>query len=755
MLFRSASGYAQVPNLQRGMLPFFAYWPAPNDKNLGGGLALAVSNPPQKTHEDFGLVRFDFNVSAKDSLSANYLIDDGENDLPLPDPVFFQLTPQRSQMITLQQTHIFSPTVLNIATAGFLRGHSNQGRVPNPPLPASLSFIQGVTPGTITIGGTGSTRGAAAVTTTPGQNTSANARNSFTWADDVHLIRGKHSFSAGMWIQRIRANLFGSGAGTAGQVTYPDLLSFLQDRPTQFVGVSIQTLMGFRTTEAAWYVQDEIKLKPNLTFRMGLRDEMTSGWNEATGRCSNYIFDSNGVIRTDPLIGPSCLTQNNSLALWQPRVGLAWDPTGTGTWAVRAGFGIHNDLQDNLYRLGNNPPFNSRLSFTAPLLSIIPLPSGTPPPPACNAQLVAANRPCSIFNPSGVEPTMHTPTIQEWSLTVEREITKDLMVQLSYVGSQSYHMVLSMDANTAHPEVCANPAGCISGGIRPLNQTARVPQGTTYMPSTPGLRPNPYVANTSQTWWYSGNANYHGLGVSLVKRATRGLTFKTNYTFSKALDLNSATGNASGSNEPGTILNPFDLKLQKGVAAFSLRRQFNVNFRYELPFGRGQRWGSGASGVVDKLLGGWQWNGILTAQSGFPFTPLVGSNISGTGASENPDVPNRNPSFSGPVILSKIEQWFNPSAFLLPTAGTFGNVSRSSYTGPGLTTFDTSLFKKFPLNERWNLQFRTEVFNLFNHANFGSPNPVVFSGNSYSSSAGVITAAADSRQLQFALKLIF
>src|ERR1019366_3584166 len=129
--------------------------------------------------------------------------------------------------------------------------------------------------------------------------------------------------------------------------------------------------------------------------------------------------------RTDPLVGASCLTQNNAIALWQPRVGLAWDPTGTGSWAVRAGFGIYNDLQDNIgARLSADPPFAGSLSITAPILSYIPIIGGTPPPPNCNAQLLAANQPCSTYSPQGTEPTMHTPTVQEWSLTVEREITK-------------------------------------------------------------------------------------------------------------------------------------------------------------------------------------------------------------------------------------------------------------------------------------------------------------------------------------------
>jgi len=155
------------------------------------------------------------------------------------------------------------------------------------------------------------------------------------------------------------------------------------------------------------------------------------------------------------------------------------------------------------------------------------------------------------------------------------------------------------------------------------------------------------------------------------------------------------------------------------------------------------------------LIGGWQWNGILNAQGGFPLTPLIGSNNSGTGDTNVSDVPNWNPDFKGPVVLKDPNQWFDPHAFTLPTAGTFGNVSRGSITGPGLVNVDTSLFKRFKVNERLNVQLRVEVFNILNHTNLFYPNDIVFAGSNYSQTAGQITAAAPSRQLQLALKLLF
>jgi hypothetical protein len=639
-----------------------------------------------------------------------------------------------------------------------------------------LIFLPGTNPGAITIGGAANTVVAAALAQPTGNSPNRDARNHTTWADDLHFTRGNHSWSAGVWIQRVQQNMYGGAQFTAGTVNYPTLLAFLQDLPTQFIAASNPQPLYFRSTEGAWYVQDEIKLKPNLTLRLGLRDEMTNGWNEAHGHAANYVFDANGVVQTDPRVGSSAFLQNNAKALWEPRIGLAWDPTGTGKWAVRAGFGIHYDLQDNIgHRLNADPPFNARLTLTnTPLLTYMknPIPFGTQPPASCNAQSTLRPPDCSIFSPGGLDPVMHSPTLQQWSLTVERGITQNLMLELSYVGSEAYHVVTAVDTNTARPQVCSDPAGCLSGGIRRANSAANpaehvpalVLPGTTYMPYTPPvafgntvlqMRPDPFVGPT-QSWFYLGTSSYHSANFSLTKRATRGLTFKANYTFSKLLDINSAFLATSGTNEPASVLNPYDMKYNRGLAAFNLKHQFNANYSYQLPFGRGQHFGGKASGVADKLIGGWQWNGSVTVQSGFPFTPLVGSNSSGTGDTLNPDVPNLNPAFSGPVVLGKPEKWFDPNAFLPPPAGTFGNVARGLFTGPRLTNFDTSLFKKFSFNEKYSLQFRTEAFNIFNHPNFSSPNPVTFSGNNPSSSAGVITATSTtSRQIQFALKVLF
>jgi hypothetical protein len=766
------AAFVPVPNLKQGMLPFAnAFWPKPNGPEvlsvdgLPTGTAYNYNGAVQKVQENFVMTRFDYVVSSKDSLFANYTISDGQRDTPQADMYYTQFVPIRSQTLGITETRVISPSVVNSATLGWVRPYGGQVTTTNgigPAVPASLIFLAGGNPGSIVIGGGATTVAPASVTPAPGNNPLLGINEYYSLADDLRFTKGKHSFSTGVWVQRVHENSYGAAQFSAGGASYPTMATFLQDLPSNPFNLNRNPqMLGYRMTQGAWYFQDEMKLRSNLTLRLGLRHEMTNGWNEVGGRCSNYVFDKNFVISTEPVMGKSCLTENHAKLLLQPRVGLAWDPTGTGTWAVRAGFGIHNDLQDNLAnRTYSNPPFNAREQIVGPTLSLIPLQKNAPLPPTCGTPGAPASPPaCSIYGPGGVDPVLFTPTSQQWSLTIERGITRDLMLSVGYVGSESYHTPLSVNANAIQPLVCANPQGCISGGTGtngnpvPVSQRVLVPQGTLYHP--PGPRPNPNVGSGTQ-WFDQGTSSYHAMDVSLTKRMNRGLTFKANYTYGKAIDLNSAILAPSAGNEPSNIPSPYDRRrLNRGVASFSVLHQFNAYYSYQLPFGNGQRFGSG-SGVLDRLIGGWQWNGSLRAAGGFPFTPLAGSNTSGTGDASNSDVPNWNPNFKGPVIVGRPDRWFDSRAFVLPAQGTFGNVARGSLRGPGLFNLDTSLFKNVRLTEGLKLQFRTEAFNVLNHPNFAYPNEVVFQGTEYSSSGGVITnTATTSRQIQFALKLLF
>jgi hypothetical protein len=259
-----------------------------------------------------------------------------------------------------------------------------------------------------------------------------------------------------------------------------------------------------------------------------------------------------------------------------------------------------------------------------------------------------------------------------------------------------------------------------------------------------GKRPNPYLG-AGFFWMTEGNSSYNALQIDLTRRFGQGLQFRGNYTWSKSLDLNSGLTGAQANNQAQMILDRTDLRRDWGPSALNATHQASISARYELPFGHGRRY-----------LGGWQLNGIATLLSGFPFTPQIGTNRSGDGDTRNPDRPSLNPAFTGSVLLQEPGRWFDPNAFLLPAAGTYGNLGRGTFTGPGMADLDLSVFKNTSLTERVSLQFRTEFFNLLNRVNLGTPNATVFSNGAVNPSAGVITTLATApRQIQFGLKLLF
>jgi hypothetical protein len=309
---------------------------------------------------------------------------------------------------------------------------------------------------------------------------------------------------------------------------------------------------------------------------------------------------------------------------------------------------------------------------------------------------------------------------------------------VEYVGSFSYHGLISIDPNSIPAQVCASAAGCLAGGTG-TTQT-RVPQGTNYIPA--GTRPNPYLSG-GFFWYTEGNGSYNALQTDFRHRMSHGLDLRANYTWSRNLDVNSALTGAQASNEAQMVLNRNSLHSDWGPSALNAGQQASFSAHYELP-------------LKGKVLGGWQLNGIVSLLSGFPVTPQAGSNRSGDGDTRNPDRPSLSTTFTGTVVTGNPNQWFNPNAFVLPAAGTYGNVGRGVLNGPGLADVDLSLFKNFAIAERFKVQFRSEFFNALNHANFGTPNAIVFSGTQISSTAGLITSTATtSRQIQFGLKLIF
>jgi hypothetical protein len=425
---------------------------------------------------------------------------------------------------------------------------------------------------------------------------------------------------------------------------------------------------------------------------------------------------------------------------------------GNGRTAIRAGFGTYYTLIDALsFMLNSLPPYNGAISFSnASLFSIVPIIPGAPVPSSCGSGIPL---PCTTYAPQGVQADAKTPTVQEWNFTLERQLSSNTALRLAYIGSFGYHGLLSIDANSIPAQICSNPGGCQAGGIGTAANQSHVAQGTEYIPV--GTRPNPYLSG-GFFWYTEGNSSYNALQVDVIRRMSRDLQFRANYTWSKNLDMNSGLTGAQANNQAQMILDRNNLRRDWGPSALDVTHQSSLSAHYELPLGHGKQWLRNAGRWGNRLVSGWQLNGIASLLSGFPFTPLIGSNRSGDGDTRNPDRPSLNPSFAGPVLLGQPRQWFNSSAFILPAPGTFGNLGRGTFRGPGLADLDLSIMKNAALTEKVNLQFRTEFFNALNRTNLSTPNAVVFSGGAISASAGLITATATtSRQIQLGLKLIF
>ncbi len=708
-------------------------WPvqSPSSPLNSEGIAEAFSTPKQTIREDFGTTRLDYVLSSKDSLSASYTIDDSADNTPTANPYALDIESLREQVATVRETHVFSPSLVNTASVGYSRAsyfYTGESAVNVP------GFIGNEQIGALVIGGSATPNTSSSITTAGSNNGSHlfATRNLFTYQNQISVVKGIHQISAGVWFQRVQSN-DELALGQYGQATFSNLTAFLEGTVTTFTAVPSPTPLGWRSWEGAGFVEDEMRLSPHLTLSLGFRDEFTTGWNEVSGRASNFIYGSNGVLKTQPRISSSALTVNRSKFLPQPRVGFAWSPSGTNNTVIRGGFGLYNDLQDALsYRLDQNAPFNTSINLPNVPLDRFPI---------IPRQIPLTSK----IAPAGVQPDLYTPTIASWILRVEQRLTQNTSLTVGYAGSHGYHETLSADLNQPFPTICPS-APC----------PASYPAGTIYYrPSAPLA--NPGLAST-WTWTSQGNSSFNVLEADLRHRFANGLDFRAAYTWSKSLDNGDTLNASAAANAPGLAQNTQDLRNDWGPSTFDVRQVLAVSAIYELPFGPGKRWLSGARSFTKILVGGWSINGIESYNSGFPFTPQLSFNPSNNGNTTNPVRPSFNLNFAGPIITGNPNQFFNPNAFAVPANGTYGNVGRNSFTGPGLTALDLSLTKTTRLTERLSLQLRGEAFNILNHANFNTPNLIVFSSATAppSGSAGVITSTAtSSRQIQVAAKLIW
>ncbi len=726
--------------------PLLNLWPVANGPELGGGIALAYSTPTQHIREDFGTVRADANLGVNDLLFGVYTVDDSTAHTPTQNPYSLIDEALREQVLSLQEQHVFSARVLNTARVGLSRASfAFMGSVPADVAAAAGTFVPGKPIGAVVIAGSTASNGSSQVTGA-GANVGSNnqiARTLYTYDDHVYVTLGNHTIEAGGWLQRLQSN-DNLAQNQYGQASFASLQTFLAGNIKTFTVVPQATELAWRSWFGAGFIEDTWKARRGLELQAGLRLESSNGFNEAQGRAGVYTL-TNGVISTTPTVGTNGLLTNRAKLLPEPRVGLAWDATGDGKTAVRAGFGVHDSLLDNLdYRLDQAAPYNTTVSYSG--TTVARPTSGAP----------------GLISPSNVQTDLRTPTVLSYTVKVERELLPNLSLTVGYVGSRGYHQILSENQNEPASVVCQNdcPAGVANGRI--------------YYPTT--VRANPLVANTT-SWVSGGSGSYNGLTVDVRRNLRNGLQVRGVYTWSKNLDNGSAWNTSVSANTPAFVSFPKNPSLDYGPAATDVRHLLAVNGSYDLPFGSGlgaRRVLLRAGGpVVDKLVSGWTASTIVTVQSGLPFTPQLGYNPTGSGDTRNPVRPDGNPAFRGRLYPGggsgeKAARFFDPAAFLAPAYGTEGNLGRDTLRSAGYADWDMSLLKTTRVSEWASLQFRAEAFNLLNKTNLLTPNPVVFSGGPTqgtaanrgaavvaSPTAGVVTAAATSRQLQFSLKVLF
>jgi hypothetical protein len=717
------SAAARTGNLVSGpvtvdqrVAPFLALYPLPNGP-VSGDTGVFYLPATTVTSENFFTVRGDQVLSGHDNLFGTYMFDDGTTTSPDAFNDKLIATLSRRQAAVLGETHTFGPAFVNSATLGFSRVVSEAPKTLNAINPVaadtSLGFYGGNPVGLINVTG---------LTNFPGGLGAVGEYdfhyNSFQFYDDAYAVRGTHALKFGVAVERIQDNQLGKSNPT-GQFIFGSLAAFLTNQPSAFnapVGGAI-TPRDLRESILGVYFQDDWRVRPHLTLNLGLRYEPASVPTEVSGKLTTLT----SLTATSPHTGSPWFA-NPTRRNFDPRIGLSWDPFGDGKTSVRAGFGLYD-----------NVPLPYLFELTS-LLSAPYFQAGS-----------VANPPKGSF-PSGAFPLLTTTTLRnayiqqdpsrsyvmQWNANVQRDIARGLTVMLGYAGSRGIHL-----ANFINDFNMVLPASTPQGWVWPVAGTA--------------TRLNPAVGQIAGTLW-NGNSFYDSLQAQLTRRLAKGLQASATFTWAKSID------DGSSSLASDTFTNTvqqlfFDAKGSRGPSDFDVRRNFTANYIWELPKPK-----TGAA-VLDGLARGWQWGGTLRASTGTPFTPQIGGDPLGMLSSSTFDRPNVVAGCGSPVNSGNPLHYINTQCFSFPQARTFGNVGRNILTGPGLLNFDTSLFRNIAISERLHAQFRAELFNVLNHANFAPPvqNASVFGANgSPVATAGLIASTlTSSRQVQFGLKLIW
>jgi hypothetical protein len=780
----------------------------PNPTVNSGSVVQFRFNPPTFVAANYGQMRFDHNFSPSDILFGRYTIDQSNNDaasnLGTPTvsgvafPQFRGGGTTMDQFITASETHIFSPSVSNSARISFSRTGwntfwtdtgTNLSAIPS--FPGGPGFLPGVPFSGFGIGGGISAIGWGG-NAGPLFHHTLHLQNIYSLADDVYYTRGKHQFRFGTLMNRFNQALTIVSTFSFGSPTYSNLATFLQGIPLNFQvylpGGNDNRFFTYNTF--GFYGQDDWHVNSRLTLNLGLRYEFLTTVREQNGKEFAVRDAASSAAWTQ---GP--IMRDRSHYNFGPRVGFAWDIFGDGKTALRGGGGIYYDIGNFGGGMTGNAITalpNISLAITNPSNKVYTFPVTVP-----SVATVIANG-TALTSAQDFDYNAINPFVYQYNLTLQRQLPKNTAVSVAFVGTQGEHLWQILEGNPITPTAVVN-------GVQYWSTTTPNCQGGTFSAVTgtfvqPTCRINPHFG-TLGIDTSSGVSNYNALQVVVAKRLSRGLEAQAAYTLGHA--LSTATGQLNGINCVTGMDSPVssnEKASDRGPACTDVRHNLRFNLLYHFPTLK-------SNGLLAKAANGWWMGNIVAVNTGFPFSPYISSNRSDSGnKSTGTDRPNFNTQAiakgtsltdaSGnpyvaaadfvrydpkTVIIGNPNEWFNPNMFSLQpfvpcpgsagTCSTLGNVPRGLLRGPGLGSWDLSLVKDTSvpfLGEEGSVQFRAEFFNILNRPNFATPaTAAIFSGGNTTSLAGAYSQAPSttsaaltsttttSRQIQFAIKLIF
>ena len=698
------------------------YYPRPTSGFQQGALNF-TSAAPDATNFRSGLAKLDYNIAPALTFSGHYNIDSsrltqpfGSSDIPLTAGVG-----SAKIFYTAGGTLNWSarPNLLNEFTVAYYHGSLGINTVPSAARAAELSvprYFNTVTDSSGFVPSIGLSQGYASIQITQQQNIS---HDTFELIDHVSYIRNSHTFQFGGNFDRETKTQNNNNPNNNGSFTFNGSVSgdaladLLLGQVFQYTESSTHLTGTAQYSDFGWYAQDRWRPTTRLTLTYGVRYEFFQPERDLKGTMS--YFDptrfnsakaanvqasgqivagtedfSNGMVVVGENAPFGYALTNTVKNTFAPRIGLSYSATKDNLTVVRAGYGMFHDRWP-VYasQARRNYPFNQSVSIFNTTLSN----------PAQGSLRVF---PASVIN---FASPWDVPYLQKWSVGVQRQLPAEFVIDVGYVGSRGLHFTRTIDTNQPRPSAIV-----ASGQVSPN-----------------AVRPYPGYASIS-SYVTDGNTNYQSLQVSAVKRFSGSFSVQAAYTWSKTMDNLIAPPNSYAA-----------ARLDWGLSGSDRTHVLVSSYVWELPFARN------SSGWRRAALRGWQVAGISSFQSGNPLTITIVPDRAGVGGS------GQRPNLLGPVErIGTIARWFNTDVFALPTAGTFGNAGRSLVRGPGIRNFDVSFSKRIAFTERISLQFRGELFNLFNHTQFSGVGTSVGAGT-----FGQVVSARDPRIVQFGLRLAF